>query len=117
MKHVIEVNGIKLYAYHGCLLEEAKIGGHYTVDVSLVTDFFEAASTDNLSKTIDYVQVNAIVKEEMGVRSKLIEHVGQRIVDRLKKELVGIHSLDVKVIKHSPPINGDVDSVAIIISG
>jgi len=47
----------------------------------------------------------------------LIEHVGQRIVDRLKKELVGIHSLDVKVIKHSPPINGDVDSVAIIISG
>jgi hypothetical protein len=27
MKHTIEVNGIKIYAFHGCLPEEEKIGG------------------------------------------------------------------------------------------
>lgn len=115
MKHTIEVNGIKLYAFHGCLPEEGKIGGHYIVDVTMTTDFSEAAATDNLSQTIDYVIVNRIVSEEMAIRSKLIEHVGQRIINRLKKELSGLISTRVKVTKLTPPINGDVQDVAIII--
>ena len=115
MKHTIEVNGIKIYAFHGCLPEEEKIGGHYVVDVMLNTNFSEAALTDELSKTVDYVLINHIVKEEMAIRSKLIEQVGQRIVARIKREAKGIDFLRVKVTKITPPINGDVDNVAIII--
>ncbi|MBL1281465.1 MAG: dihydroneopterin aldolase [Fluviicola sp.] len=117
MKHTVEVNGIKIYAFHGCLPEEGKIGGHYIVDVSMTTDFSKAAASDELIETIDYVTVNKIVEEEMGIRSKLIEHVGQRIVNRIKKEIDNVHSLRVKVIKICPPINGDVNNVAIIIEG
>ena len=51
MKHTIEVNGIKIYAFHGCLPEEGEIGGHYSVDVMLNTNFTEAAQTDDLKKT------------------------------------------------------------------
>lgn len=115
MKHTIEVNGIKIYAFHGCLDEEGKIGGNYVVDVMLNTDFTLGALQDDLQRTIDYVDVNRIVKEEMAVRSKLIEHVGHRIVERLKKELNGISALKVKITKITPPINGDVENVAIII--
>jgi dihydroneopterin aldolase len=115
MKHRIEVNGIKLYANHGCLTEEAAIGGHYEVDVLLTTDFKAAAVHDDLSQTIDYVLINRIVQEEMAIRSKLIEHVGQRIINRIKNEAKNVHSIRVKVIKLSPPINGDVNNVAIII--
>ncbi len=115
MKHVIEVNGIKCYSHHGCLPEEELIGGNYLVDVHLTTDFSDAVKTDNLTKTIDYVLINHIVKEEMAVASKLIEHVGQRIVNRIKNEPQALHSLRVKVTKLSPPINGDVENVAIII--
>lgn len=115
MRHTIEINGIKIYAFHGCLPEEEKIGGHYKVDVMLSTDFSSAALEDDLTKTIDYVDVNRIVFEEMSVRSKLIEHVGQRIIDRLKNEIQNIHSIRVKIIKICPPINGDVENVAIII--
>lgn len=117
MIHTIEVNGIKLYAYHGCLPEEGKVGGNYIVDVSLKTDFGSAAISDELDETIDYVDVNLIVKEEMAIRSKLIEHVGQRIVNRIKTEVKGVISMKVKVTKICPPINGDVDNVAIIIEG
>lgn len=115
MKHTIEVNNIRLYAHHGCLPEEEKIGGHYSVDVSVVTDFTASTRTDNLLDTVDYVLINKIVEEEMLIRSKLIEHVGQRIVNRMKKEVAQLHSLRVKIIKHSPPIDGDVANVAIII--
>lgn len=115
MKHTIEVNGIKLYAHHGCLEEEGKIGGYYEVDVHMRTNFTEAALHDELSLTIDYVEVNAIVKEEMAIRSKLIEHVGQRIVSRIHQEIKGVEGLRLKVTKICPPINGDVNNVAIII--
>jgi dihydroneopterin aldolase len=114
MKHTIEVNDIKIYAFHGCLEEEAKIGGHYSVDVRVITDFTEAAIKDELNLTVDYVVINQIVKEEMAIRSKLIEQVGQRIYDRIRL-LNGVLKQRVKIIKHSPPINGDVKNVAIII--
>jgi dihydroneopterin aldolase len=117
MRHTIEVNGIKIYAFHGCLTEEEKIGGNYVVDITITTDFTEASLNDELNKTVDYVVINKIVKEEMAIRSKLIEHVGQRIVNRIKQEVNSIDALRVKVIKICPPINGDVDNVAIIIEG
>lgn len=117
MKHTIEVNGIKLYAHHGCLREEEAIGGHYLVDISITTDFSVAMHNDDLSNTVDYVIVNRIVAREMAIRSKLIEHVGYRIVQALKSEVAGIEALRVKVTKLTPPINGDVDNVAIVIEG
>ena len=110
----IEVNGIKLYAYHGCLKEEGVIGGHYVVDVTIDTDFSVAAETDDLWNTVDYVDVNRIVTEEMAIRSKLIECVGWRIVEKIKA-LDNVANVTVKVTKLSPPINGDVNNVAIII--
>jgi dihydroneopterin aldolase len=115
MKQTIEVNGIKIYAFHGCLPEEEKIGGNYLVDVMLNTDFSLAAYSDDLTKTIDYVDINRVVIEEMSIRSKLIEHVGQRIMTRLQKELKNITYLRIKVTKICPPINGDVENVAIVI--
>ena len=52
MIHTIEINGIKLYAYHGCLPEEGKVGGNYIIDVSLKTDFSSAAISDRVPKDL-----------------------------------------------------------------
>ena len=115
MGHKILVSGIKLYAYHGCLPQEAEIGGNYIVDVELVTDFSAACTSDKLEDTVDYVLINKIVQEEMAIRAKLIEVVGKQIIERIKKEASKVLSVKVQVTKLSPPINGDVDSVSIII--
>jgi len=115
MRHTIEVNGIQLYAFHGCLPEEGKIGGHYLIDVKITTDFSPSFSSDELYDTVDYVTINKIVEEEMNIRSKLIEHVGYRIIERFKTDLKGVQSTTLKVTKLTPPIDGDVKNVAIII--
>jgi dihydroneopterin aldolase len=112
----ILVKGIKLYAYHGCMEEEGKIGGNYIVDVIMETDFSKAAETDDLTKTIDYVVVYNIVKKQMAIRSMLIEHVGKRIINELKKDLQGLIKVDLKITKLNPPMNGNVESVSILIS-
>jgi dihydroneopterin aldolase len=113
---IIKIEGIRLYAYHGCLEEEAKIGADYIVDVTLETDFSAAAANDNIAGTIDYVTVYDIVKQEMAVRSKLIEHVGKRIIDKLNLNFKTLQNATVKVTKLNPPMNGNVEKVSIIIS-
>lgn len=112
----ILVEGIRLYAYHGCLNEEALIGAEYEVNVLMDTDFSEAAQTDDLTQTIDYVTVYNIVKQEMAVRSKLLEHVAQRIIDKLKKEFTTLQKVEVKVTKINPPMNGNVERVSVVIA-
>lgn len=102
-----------MYAYHGCLEEEARVGGHYIVDVYMTTDFAEAAATDDLTKTIDYCTVYEICKKQMAVRSKLIEQVAQRIYNNLWEEFGELISLRVKVTKLTPPMNGDVERVSV----
>lgn len=112
----ILVEGIKVYAFHGCLEEEGKIGGNYIVDVTMETDFSEAAKSDDLNKTIDYVIVYNIVKKQMAIRSKLIETVGERIVSELQNTFDSLLKTEVKITKINPPMNGDVEKVSIIIS-
>lgn len=112
-KHTIEVSGIKVYAYHGCLEEESIIGQKYTVDVSLETSFTIASTSDELSDTIDYVVINKIVEENMAVRHKLIETVAQSILDTIKEKYDQLYSVSVRVIKPCPPISGNVDSVSV----
>ena len=113
--YTINIRGIHIYAYHGCLPEEAVIGGDYVVNVALKADIARAASDDSLAETIDYVDVYKIVKHEMGIRSKLIEHVAKRIADNLKNAFTSITYLSVEVIKKNPPIGGEVDEVSVVV--
>lgn len=113
---VIKVNNIKLYAYHGCLEEEAKIGSWYRIDVEVKANLKKSSRTDDLSDTVDYVHLNHIVKEEMNVRSKLLEEVAQRILNRFFKEIKLLRKATVAVSKINPPIGGNVEEVVIVLT-
>ncbi len=113
MTHTIAIEGIKLYGYHGCLIEESKIGGHYIVDVYMTTDFTEAAKTDDLSKTIDYCAIYEIAKAHVAIRSQLIEQVCERIYTTIKNDFPQLKSLQVKLTKLLPPMNGNVEKVSV----
>lgn len=110
---VIRLKKIKVYAYHGCLVEEGKIGSDYMVDLKVRASLAEASKTDELKDTVDYVHLNRIVKEEMAIRSKLLEHVGKRIINRIFNELLLVNEVRVEVSKVNPPIGGDVAEVIV----
>ncbi len=104
-----------MYAHHGCLKEETAIGSEYRVDISVDADLSTASLSDKLSDTVDYVHINHIVKEEMNSPSKLLEHVGQRIIDRIFKEITIVDKAKVWVSKINPPIGGDVEKVTVVL--
>jgi len=112
----INLNNIRVYAYHGCLPEETKIGSDYRVDISVDANLDISAKSDELSDTVDYVHLNKIVKEEMAIASKLLEHVAKRIIDRIFSELEIVKKAKVKVAKVNPPLGGDVEDVNITLS-
>ncbi|MCO6481621.1 MAG: dihydroneopterin aldolase [Flavobacteriales bacterium] len=114
---LIEVKGIRVYAYHGCLTEEGRIGGHYQVDVAVEGDLARAERTDKLGDTIDYGRVTAIVVEQMAVRSHLIEHVAARILEALRAEWPHGFAWTVRLVKEHPPIAGAVDGVVYTVKG
>lgn len=109
----IRLKDIRLFANHGCLTEEEKIGSDYLVNLTVKANLVKAAESDSLSDTVDYVHLNKIVKQQMAIRSKLLEHVGQRIIDAIFQELPLVTDVKVTVSKVNPPIGGDVAEVSV----
>jgi dihydroneopterin aldolase len=110
---IIKLKNIRTYSYHGCLIEEGKIGSDYTVNLEVKTDLRKSSLSDNLRDTVDYVLLNRIVVEEMAIRSDLLEHVAHRIITRIFEEIPEVSRIIVAVSKLNPPIGGDVEAVTI----
>ncbi|MGY5355409.1 dihydroneopterin aldolase [Wenyingzhuangia sp. IMCC45467] len=110
---VIKVKNIRIYSNHGCLEEEAKIGSHYRVDVEVKVDLEKSAKSDKLADTVDYVHINKVVEEEVLKRSELLEHVVDRVLNRMLAEIPMIKKAKVALSKLNPPIGGDVEAVTI----
>ena len=110
---IIKLKNIRTFSYHGCLIEEGKIGSDYKVDLETKTDLRRSSLSDDLKDTVDYVLLNQIVVEEMAVRSHLLEHVANRIITRIFAEIASVSRIIVAVSKINPPIGGDVEAVTI----
>lgn len=115
MKTSIQIENIRFYAYHGVLEQEQIVGNHFSVSVLLEADIAEATETDELDATISYADVCDIVKEEMTIPSKLLEHVAGRIYRKLKSSFSRITALEVKVYKLNPPGCGETERAGVII--
>ena len=113
---LITVEGIRVFAYHGHLPEEAVLGGHFIINVWLESDTVEVEKTDDLKHTVDYVKIIAIVKEQMAIRSNMIEHSAKRIVDAILT-LHKVQKVTVELEKVLPPIDATFDKISVTSEG
>lgn len=113
---IIHLEGIKIFAYHGVFDVEQAVGQWYEISLSVTTDFAAAAKTDELTGTIDYAALNNLVHREMAIKSKLVEHVAQRIANAIKKEFPAIEKGTICISKLNPPVKGQLNSMKIELS-
>lgn len=111
----VKIDNIRVYAHHGCLREESVVGSEYSIGVTISANLSKATESDELSDTVDYVHIHQIVKEEMQIASKLLEHVAKRIIDRVHLEMDLVDHVEVAVSKINPPIGGDVEKVTVVL--
>lgn len=108
----VHLKGLKIYAYHGVLPQENRIGAEYTIDLQLKTDFTTAAETDNLDNTVNYATIFKAVKAEMSVPSQLLEHVATRIANRLLQNFP-LEEVKISIYKQNPPMGADCKQTGI----
>ncbi|RIA11112.1 dihydroneopterin aldolase [Flavobacteriaceae bacterium MAR_2010_72] len=113
---IIKVENIRVFAHHGCLKEETKIGSDYRVDLEVKANLQQSAKSDLLRDTVDYVLLNKIVREEMLKPTHLLETVAKRILLRVFEESALVVEATVWVSKLNPPIGGDVEKVTVIMT-
>ena len=113
---VITVKGIRVFAYHGHLPEEVVLGGHFIVNVWVTVDTKEVEKTDDLKDTVDYVRIIEFVKEQMEIRTNMIEHPAKRIVDAILP-LYKVQKVKVEVEKIQPPIDATFDKISVTTEG
>ena len=113
---LITVEGIRIFAYHGHLPEEAALGGHFFVNVWVTADTSQVEKTDNLNHTVDYVKIIKIVKEQMAIRADMIEVPARRIVDGILS-LKNVQKVKVEVEKNNPPIDATFDKISVTVKG
>ena len=102
----VALEGIEFFAYHGYYEEERKIGNKYEVNIEVSSDLSIAAKSDALSGTVNYEVLYKIIQDEMMIPSKMLEHVGKRIIDKVMKTFSEVHSTTIEISKFNPPVKG-----------
>lgn len=110
---VISIEGMEFFAYHGCFAEEQIIGTKFIVDIFLDVNTSKAETSDNLHDTVNYQSVYELVKEEMKTKSKLLEHVGRRILDKIETTFPEVDNSKIKIRKMNPPLGGKMHFVSV----
>lgn len=109
----IELERMEFYAYHGCFSEEQVVGNKFSVDISFNANCQKAIETDSIKDAINYVEIYDITKEQMMIKSHLLEHVAGRIVNGIVSRFHHIENLSVKVSKLNPPVGGQMRCVSV----
>jgi dihydroneopterin aldolase len=109
----IILEDIELYAYHGHMPEENKIGSWFTIKLELIVALEKACKSDKLTDTFDYEVAYNIVKEEMQITSSLLEHIADRILKRLFDASSLISRIKIVLSKMNPPFGGSVKAVSV----
>jgi dihydroneopterin aldolase len=112
----VGLEGLEFHAFHGVYPHERESGNWFEVDISVDTDFTDAATDDELDETVNYETLFKIVKQEMEIPSKLLETVAQHIVDTVLKTFPAVKQVEFKISKLNPPIGGKCKKATIVLS-
>lgn len=116
LESYITIKGLRIYAYHGVFPQENRIGNYFTVDAVLKLPCPRAVADDNLDSTINYADVVELIKREMAIPSKLLEHVAGRIQRAICNTYPQITGGEISVTKLRPPITAELDSISFTLS-
>lgn len=111
----IKIRGLRVDAHVGVTDEERSQPQTIVVNVHISADLERASMSDDLEDTIDYAAAATAVAERIASQqSKLLEHLAGGIADDLLS-LTGVRGVTVEIAKEPPPLEEDVETVAVTI--
>lgn len=113
----ITIKNLEIFAHHGVMPEENVLGQKFLVSVDMYMDLKAAGRMDDLCSTINYAEVcHEITKLVSQERYKLIEAVGERIIQMLFSRYPQIEKAEVTIDKPWAPILLSLEHVSVTLS-
>jgi dihydroneopterin aldolase len=100
---VIELNQVRLHAFHGVYEGEKLTGSNYEVNVRVA---YEEGDTtfDDLKNTINYVEILEIVKQRMRIPTGLLEKVADGIIRKIRHQYAFTREISITIYKLEAPV-------------
>ncbi|MCX2491981.1 dihydroneopterin aldolase [Pedobacter sp. PF22-3] len=105
-KQTVALKDVKCFALHGYYPEEQLTGNHFIID--LTTEFTPAGFDDELAQTVNYEDLNSIIRTEMKNTQKLLETVLNNIILKVMEKYPFVEKIDVSMKKLNPPMPGQI---------
>ena len=113
MSHKVIIRQLRLFAYHGVMEQERKVGAYFIIYLEVDTYFTRALQQDDLAGTISYADLFTIIQREMALPSQLLEHVAGRIARAILAEHPAAQSVHVTLLKENPPMGADCQGAGV----
>jgi dihydroneopterin aldolase len=115
MTQKIQIKGLRVYGYHGVLEHERVEGQYFIVDATIKVDAERASATDDISNTVSYAEIAALISENVKNNPvNLLETLSQRLADEvLFAASPWAKSVKITVSKPDAPIDLYFDTVAV----
>lgn len=114
MSDRILVDRIAVFAFHGLLPEEARLGQRFYVSLDVRLDLGAAGRSDDVTRTVSYADLTEIVTRIATQRRfALIEALAEAIAGEILEGHPSITEIRVRVDKPSAPVPAVIDGVAI----
>ena len=109
----IIVKGLQVFARHGLLPEETRLGQRFTVDVTAWLDLRAAGRADDYALTLCYDTLIRLTIEVLtGRRFHLIEAAAEAVAARVLERFPAVERVAVEVRKPAAPIDAVFEHVA-----
>ena len=110
----ISIKDITVFAYHGVIKEENKLGQKFIITAELSLSTREAGISDDIEKSVDYAKVSNLIKDYAEHNTfKLIETLAEGIAGLILTEYDSIDAVAIEVKKPWAPVMIPVDTVSV----
>lgn len=114
MEGVISLEGLQFHAPIGFYDYEREEGNDFEVDVFVHTTF--DGVSDDLTKTVNYENIYALVESIILQPRKLIETVASELLKAVLAQFPQVSEVKISVYKLSPPITGECKRAGVHVS-
>ncbi len=109
-KNSIKLNNLTFFAFHGVNEHEIHEGQNFNLD--LIISYYLSDSGDNISNTIDYIELYHIIKNTVTQkRFNLLESLGDELISDIKNKYKSIYYIKINIRKPSIKVDSNKDFI------
>ena len=117
MSDRIVLHRIAIYAYHGVLAEESRIGPRFFVSLDCRLDLREAGLTDSIGKSVSYADLAELAARIATERRfRTIEALAETIAGEMLSSFSRLEGVTVRIDKPGAPIPAILEGISVEIT-